>query len=174
VEKTTLKSLIDQRKSIREISVIVGKSPTTVRYWLNKYNLKTDPYNPTDQCIFCGKDIYRKNKKYCNSKCQQAYQWEQRKKKIKESGKIEGVVTGKRYLKETRGDKCEICGLDEWNKKPISRVMDHINGNSSNDDLINLRLVCPNCDSQLPTYKSRNRGNGRHSRRQRYAEGNSY
>ena len=38
----------------------------------------------------------------------------------------------------------------------------------------NLRLVCPNCDSQLPTYKSRNRGSGRHSRRQRYRDGQSY
>ncbi|WIM86214.1 hypothetical protein PT015_14985 [Candidatus Mycobacterium wuenschmannii] len=38
----------------------------------------------------------------------------------------------------------------------------------------NLRLICPNCDSQLPTYKARNRGSGRHYRRQRYANGQSY
>jgi hypothetical protein len=37
----------------------------------------------------------------------------------------------------------------------------------------NLRLICPNCDSQLPTFKMRNRGRGRHSRRQRYADGKS-
>jgi hypothetical protein len=34
--------------------------------------------------------------------------------------------------------------------------------------------VCPNCDSQHPTFKSRNRGNGRAWRRQRYADGKSY
>jgi hypothetical protein len=32
-------------------------------------------------------------------------------------------------------------------------------------------LVCPNCDSQLPTSKGRNRGKGRHWRHVRYAAG---
>jgi len=40
--------------------------------------------------------------------------------------------------------------------------------------LKNLRLVCGNCDMLLPTYKSKNKGNGRHNRRKRYAEGKSY
>lgn len=52
--------------------------------------------------------------------------------------------------------------------------MDHTDGNPTNNRRENLRLVCPNCDSQLPTYKSRNRGNGRSFRRQRYADGLSY
>lgn len=34
--------------------------------------------------------------------------------------------------------------------------------------------ICPNCDSQLPTFKARNRGKGRAWRRQRYADGKSY
>ncbi|RYC04239.1 endonuclease [Nocardioides ganghwensis] len=53
-------------------------------------------------------------------------------------------------------------------------VLDHIDGDSSNNRRENLRLVCPNCDSQLETYKARNRGKGRAWRRQRYAEGKSY
>lgn len=53
-------------------------------------------------------------------------------------------------------------------------VLDHIDGDASNNLRVNLRLVCPNCDSQLPTYKNRNRGNGRAWRRQRYADGKSY
>ncbi len=36
------------------------------------------------------------------------------------------------------------------------------------------RLVGPNRDPQLPTYKSRNRGRGRHFRRVRYENGQSY
>ena len=43
-------------------------------------------------------------------------------------------------------------------------------GNSSNNMRDNLRLVCPNCDSQLDTYKSKNKGNGRINRRKRYLE----
>ena len=53
-------------------------------------------------------------------------------------------------------------------------VLDHIDGNSENNWRSNLRLVCPNCDSQLPTYKAKNKGSGRHVRRTRYAEGKSY
>ncbi|WP_207206678.1 HNH endonuclease [Nocardioides ganghwensis] len=53
-------------------------------------------------------------------------------------------------------------------------MLDHIDGDSSNNRRENLRLVCPNCDSQLETYKARNRGKGRAWRRQRYAEGKSY
>jgi len=35
--------------------------------------------------------------------------------------------------------------------------MDHIDGNLRNDNLNNLRLICPNCNSQLPMHSGRNR-----------------
>lgn len=53
-------------------------------------------------------------------------------------------------------------------------VLDHIDGDATNNTRENLRMVCPNCDSQLPTFKSKNRGKGRHFRRERYANGQSY
>ena len=170
MKKEVLEKLIREKHSTRSIAKITQKGHTTIRYWLDKYNLKTNPYKPIEKCQFCGENLHRKNKKYCNVKCQQNFQWEQRKNIIEKSGEIEGVVSGKRYLKETRGEKCEICGVKEWNCKDLTMIMDHIDGDSSNNSLLNLRLICPNCDSQLPTYKSRNRGNGRHSRRKRYAE----
>ena len=44
---------------------------------------------------------------------------------------------------------------------------------NKNNNLDNLRLICPNCDALLPTFAGRNRGNGRVYRRLRYAEGKS-
>lgn len=57
--------------------------------------------------------------------------------------------------------KCNICGLGPvWQNKPMPLILDHINGINNDNRLINLRFVCSNCDSQLPTYKSKNK-NGR-------------
>ncbi len=60
---------------------------------------------------------------------------------------------------------CAICKTAEWLGQPISLILDHVNGNSGDWKIINLRLVCGNCDMQLPTYKGRNKGNGREWRR---------
>lgn len=52
------------------------------------------------------------------------------------------------------------CGWDN-DKKPVNVELEHIDGNSSNNNLSNLILLCPNCHSCTPTYKSKNRGKGR-------------
>ncbi|WP_207207319.1 HNH endonuclease [Xylanimonas protaetiae] len=71
--------------------------------------------------------------------------------------------------------RCAICERpNEWQGTHLAFVLDHVDGDASNNRRENLRLVCPNCDSQLPTFKSRNRGNGRAWRQQRYADGKSY
>ena len=53
--------------------------------------------------------------------------------------------------------ECSVCGRPPtWMGKPMSLVLDHINGVNNDNRLENLRFVCHNCDRQLPTYKSRN------------------
>ena len=65
------------------------------------------------------------------------------------------------FLKE-QNNVCAICGCDPiHNGKPLTFVLDHIDGNASNNHRENLRLICPNCDSQLDTFKSKNKNSTR-------------
>ena len=126
-------------------------------------------------CLNCGQPTM--TAKYCKPSCQAAHRYALQKAEVEKTGVFKWVASQgfpKRYLLETRGHKCEICKTEKWMGKPIGLIMDHIDGNSSNNTVKNIRFVCGNCDMQLPTYKSKNRGNGRHQRNQRYAAGKSY
>lgn len=66
----------------------------------------------------------------------------------------------KRLIKEgIFENQCAECGIIEWNGKPISMQLDHVNGDSSDHRLQNLRMLCPNCHSQTDTYCGKNKGN---------------
>lgn len=127
-------------------------------------------------CINCNKEITRYGTKgvYCNNKCQRDCEWKHRKSQIEASQSCDSQRVSRRYLLENYGYTCQICKGTKWLDVTLPLVMDHIDGNSDNWSLTNLRMICPNCDALLPTYKSKNRGKGRWSRRQRYQEGKSY
>jgi 5-methylcytosine-specific restriction endonuclease McrA len=53
--------------------------------------------------------------------------------------------------------KCSICGIENWNNKPIVLQLDHINGNNRDNRIENLRFLCPNCHSQTETFCGKNK-----------------
>lgn len=128
-------------------------------------------------CVYCNKTISNKRglktRVYCGRACQKIYGWDQKKKIIKKTGGLNfnnRVI--KRYLIEV-SRRCSLCLIRVWKGEKVPLILDHIDGNPYNNELKNLRLVCPNCDAQLPTFAGRNRGNGRHYRRLRYKQGKS-
>ena len=51
--------------------------------------------------------------------------------------------------------ECQNPGLH--NGKPLVLHLDHVDGDNSNNELSNLRLLCPNCHSQTLTFGGRNK-----------------
>lgn len=125
------------------------------------------------ECINCGKIV---TNKYCSQSCQQAKQRKEIFRKI-ESGDVSlSNSQYKKYLINVHGEKCMKCGWCEINEysNTIPIELEHVDGDSQNNKIDNLKLLCPNCHSLTPTYKALNKGNGRHKRMLRYHNGESY
>lgn len=125
------------------------------------------------QCLSCNAIT---TNKYCNPICQNQHKQKIVFDKI-ESGDISlDARQYKKYLIYKFGEKCMDCGWCEINptsgKIPIE--LEHIDGDSTNNNLNNLKLLCPNHHSLTPTYKNLNKGNGRYKRMERYNEGKSF
>lgn len=54
-------------------------------------------------------------------------------------------------------NRCSECGISTWRGRTLVLQIDHINGAHDDNRLENLRILCPNCHSQTPTWGTGNR-----------------
>ena len=110
-----------------------------------------------NSCKYCGKET---KGTYCNNSCQQRLQIQ-----IKEEAFFRGEYKGKRLLYASGRwnrrllskhfeEKCNSCGIEEWNGKKITLEVHHIDGHANNNVIENLELLCPNCHSQTSTFRN--------------------
>ncbi|MGV0641890.1 HNH endonuclease [Mycolicibacterium sp. XJ2546] len=122
------------------------------------------------QCRGCGSPFSKRSQKvYCSNACQPSFRRHASTKHwIRQPPNLSHPSVNAQGC-------CATCGgAGTWLGMPLALVLAHVDGSPTNNRRENLPLGCPNCDTQLPTYKSRNRGKGRHFRRQRYANWQSY
>ena len=178
-EKDNLyKMIVDDKKSYTEIGRHYGCTCQAVIKAAKKlhipleYKRKINPVETFNKgkgeiqyCLNCGAKLHSRYKhKFCSNKCQRQFEVN---KKYEYYLNHQEEFTNKEikydWLKKIiiieQNHKCEICGInEEWNGKELHFILDHIDGDATNNRRNNLRLICPNCDSQLDTYKSRNIG----------------
>ena len=84
---------------------------------------------------------------------------------------LDDYMSGKAIVKARSGFKrriirekilkneCNICGIKAiWRDNPLVLILDHINGNNQDYSIENLRLLCPNCNAQQPTFCRKKKG----------------
>lgn len=129
---------------------------------------------PVNKCLLCNNKL-KNGKKYCTQLCHTKHI------KLIRFSLIENGDTSlpsrnyKNYLIEKHGNQCMDCGWCKVNpySNTIPVELEHIDGNAENNNLDNLKLLCPSCHSLTPTYRALNMGNGRYKRMERYNEGKS-
>ena len=120
-----------------------GNNGNTLKKYLKKYNINTDHFKSNYEKII---EISRSNKIDLDDILKENSDYNR------------GHLKERLYKEGLKIRECELCGQNEiWMGKRMSLILDHINGTHNDNRIQNLRIVCPNCNSTLPTHCGRNK-----------------
>lgn len=167
----TFNNLHRDKKIYEKVSLKLKKEKPTNLEQEKKNKLKKDKKVTIYEhfCLNCGEKFSSKqpNSHYCSNKCISEHRHKISYEDFLNNNEkyCRSNYTPKAFKNEfmkEQNNKCAICGcLPEHNNKHLVFIVDHIDGDASNNKRENLRMICPNCDSQLDTYKSKNKNSSR-------------
>lgn len=145
--KENLEPIVKECKNISEVLKKIGLraaggSHATIKSYIKKYNLDTSHFKNDQGSINLEKgrkkidlvDILVENSTYSRS-----------------------ALKNRLYNLNLKKRECEKCGQgEEWNGEHMSLILDHINGVNNDNRIVNIRILCPNCNATLPTHAGRN------------------
>ena len=180
-----IRLIFTENKSYREIGRIYSVSDTYIKKIANKLGISLNkrknlpegykPHNygnlKKSNCKNCNKEFitYNKAHLFCSMACHNEYKVLKKYEDYIENQEKycydRDMKFVKKHILNEQNSTCDICDMkNTWNGKELVFVLDHIDGNASNNLRNNLHLVCHNCDSQLDTYKSKNKNSSRKTR----------
>lgn len=121
----------------------------------------------TRECLNCGEPVVSK---YCSTSCQMTKRYEefisqwQAGLETGWSGRTRQISNHiRRYLLDTRGTECSICGWDVRHPTDgaVLTEINHIDGDAENNNENNLEILCPNCHSMTVNFRARNSNSSR-------------
>ena len=117
----------------------LGSSMNTLKKYIKKYNIDISHFLSKDEL---NKILIQNNKKDLSEIL------------VKNSTyKSTTSLKNRLYKEGLKERKCEKCGQGEiWKGEKISLIIDHINGINNDNRIVNLRIVCPNCNDTLATH----------------------
>lgn len=166
ITKTDLYLQINEGLSISKLAKQFKCSNSTIRYYLNKYNFKTDitlNRGKKKKCIICENFLTGQQLKYCSNNCKAKGHWLY----IKEtpnsyhSQTKRGIKRKLAFIKKL-GGKCQKCG---YNKNISALEFHHIDESTKdisldirsfsnhsleilNTEMLKCELLCSNCHKE--------------------------